>query len=88
MAGVIAVSVVSIGSAVFIQRRFGFALARPILLTYALYGVSYMIGERGHPGLGVLTYLVGLVPLGLLRRSDITWFAEARRRELPPEDPR
>jgi O-antigen/teichoic acid export membrane protein len=88
MAGVFAVSVVSIGSAVFIQRRFGFALARPILLTYALYGVSYLIGERVHPGLGVLTYLALLVPLGLIRREDLRWFTEARRRELPPEDPR
>jgi len=84
VAGVIAVSVVSVGSAVFIQRRFGYALARPILLTYALYAISFAVGERVHPGLGMATYLLGVVPLGLLRREDLRWFTEARRRELPP----
>lgn len=76
--GVIAMSLATLAASAFLRRRFGVRMWSSVARIYLLYGACFLLGEKGHPLVGIAVFVAALAPLRLLGPDELRWFKRAR----------
>lgn len=78
VAGVIGVSLATFLAAVFLRVHTSIRMVLSMVFLLGLYGGCYWLASTGMPLLALIVYLAALIPLGLVRRSDIQLMKSVR----------